>query len=119
MIAHNGERNRKTPSLDIIGYMAGTLFILLGLFPKVSGLLSAMPPPVMGAILISVSSFMNTSGKHVKGNQAFLLKASIAMSSDCGRSPACARTLRNKASVVAAAVWPDWPASSSNNLDSP
>jgi len=39
--------------------------------------------------------------------QASLLKTSIAMSSDCGHSPACARTLRNKASVVAAAVWPD------------
>jgi hypothetical protein len=39
--------------------------------------------------------------------QASLLKASIVMSSDCGCSPACARTLLNKASVVAAAVWPD------------
>ena len=46
----------------VIGYMAGTLFILLGLFPKVSGLLSVMPPPVMGAILIFVTSFMITSG---------------------------------------------------------
>jgi NCS2 family nucleobase:cation symporter-2 len=42
----------------VIGYMAGTLFILLGLFPKVSGLLSVMPAPVMGAILIFVTSFM-------------------------------------------------------------
>jgi xanthine permease XanP len=45
-----------------IGYMAGTLFIVLGLFPKVSGLLSVMPPPVMGAILIFVTSFMIMSG---------------------------------------------------------
>jgi xanthine permease XanP len=46
----------------VIRYMAGTLFILLGLFPNVSGLLSVMPPPVMGAILIFVTSFMITSG---------------------------------------------------------
>ena len=45
-----------------IGYMAGGLFILLGLFPKVSGILSMMPAPVMGAILIYVSSFMIVSG---------------------------------------------------------
>jgi NCS2 family nucleobase:cation symporter-2 len=42
--------------------MAGGLFILLGLFPKVSGILSMMPAPVMGAILIYVSSFMIVSG---------------------------------------------------------
>jgi NCS2 family nucleobase:cation symporter-2 len=46
----------------IIGYTAGTLFILLGLFPKVAGLLSVMPAPVMGAILIFVTSFMIMSG---------------------------------------------------------
>ncbi len=45
-----------------IGFMAGTMFILLGLFPKVSGLLSVMPAPVMGAILIFVTSFMIMSG---------------------------------------------------------
>ncbi len=45
-----------------IGYMAGGLFILLGLLPKVSGILSVMPAPVMGAILIFVTSFMIVSG---------------------------------------------------------
>jgi len=45
-----------------IAYMAGGLFILLGFFPKFSGLLSVMPSPVMGAILIYVTSFMVVSG---------------------------------------------------------
>lgn len=45
-----------------IAYMAGGLFILLAFFPKVAGFLSIMPPPVMGAILIFVSSFMIISG---------------------------------------------------------
>jgi len=45
-----------------IGYMAGALFILFGFFPKISGLLSVMPTPVMGAILIFVTSFMIVSG---------------------------------------------------------
>jgi NCS2 family nucleobase:cation symporter-2 len=45
-----------------IGYAAGALFIVLGFSPKVSGLLSVMPTPVMGAILIFVTSFMVLSG---------------------------------------------------------
>jgi NCS2 family nucleobase:cation symporter-2 len=45
-----------------IGYAAGALFALLGFSPKISGLLSVMPVPVMGAILIFVTSFMVLSG---------------------------------------------------------
>ncbi|HEY8180594.1 MAG TPA: solute carrier family 23 protein [Thermoanaerobaculia bacterium] len=45
-----------------IGYSAGALFILLGFSPKIAGLLSVMPVPVMGAILIFVTSFMILSG---------------------------------------------------------
>lgn len=45
-----------------IGYAAGALFMLLGFSPKISGLLSIMPTPVMGAILIFVTSFMILSG---------------------------------------------------------
>jgi len=45
-----------------IGYMAGALFIIFGFFPKISGLLSVMPTPVMGSILIFVTSFMIISG---------------------------------------------------------
>jgi NCS2 family nucleobase:cation symporter-2 len=48
-----------------IAYVAGGLFILLAFLPKVSGLLSAMPSPVMGAILIYVSSFMIVSGMQI------------------------------------------------------
>jgi NCS2 family nucleobase:cation symporter-2 len=45
-----------------IGFMAGAIFILLGFFPKIAGLLSLMPMPVMGAILVYVTSFMIMSG---------------------------------------------------------
>lgn len=46
----------------VIGYMAGGLFIVLGFFPRVTGVLSVMPMPVMGAILIFVACFMIASG---------------------------------------------------------
>ena len=45
-----------------IGYAAGALFVVLGFFPKISGVLSVMPMPVMGAILVFVTSFMIVSG---------------------------------------------------------
>ena len=48
-----------------IGYAAGGLFILLGFSPKISGLLSVMPTPVMGAILVFVTSFMILSGMQI------------------------------------------------------
>ena len=46
----------------IIGYMAGGLFIIIGFLPKITGALSIMPMPVMGAILIFVTCFMIISG---------------------------------------------------------
>lgn len=46
----------------VIGYMAGGLFIVLGFFPRITGVLSVMPMPVMGAILIFVVCFMIASG---------------------------------------------------------
>jgi NCS2 family nucleobase:cation symporter-2 len=48
-----------------IGFMAGGLFIGLGFFPKISALLSLMPTPVIGAILIFVTSFMILSGVQI------------------------------------------------------
>ena len=48
-----------------IGYAAGALFVVLGFSPKISGLLSLMPQPVMGAILIFVTSFMLLSGVQI------------------------------------------------------
>ena len=46
----------------VIGFAAGGLFAALGLSPKLSALLSIMPAPVSGAILVYVVSFMMISG---------------------------------------------------------
>jgi len=48
-----------------IGYAAGALFVALGFSPKITGLLSLMPSPVMGAILVFVTSFMILSGVQI------------------------------------------------------
>lgn len=45
-----------------IGYVAGLLFIVLGFSPKLSSILSIMPRPVMGAIVVYVTCFMIFSG---------------------------------------------------------
>jgi xanthine permease XanP len=45
-----------------VGVMAGALFITLAFFPKIGSLLSIMPAPVMGAILVFVTCFMIMSG---------------------------------------------------------
>jgi len=45
-----------------VGVMAGGLFIILAFFPKIGALLSIMPAPVMGAILVFVTCFMIMSG---------------------------------------------------------
>jgi NCS2 family nucleobase:cation symporter-2 len=48
-----------------VGFAAGVLFVVLGFSPKVSGLFSLMPSPVMGAILIFVTAFMLVSGVQI------------------------------------------------------
>ena len=48
-----------------IGFVAGGIFILLAFFPKLSSLVSIMPDPVMGAILIFVICFMILSGLQI------------------------------------------------------
>jgi xanthine permease XanP len=48
-----------------IGFMAGILFIILGFSPKVGVLLSVMPKPLMGAILIYVTCFMILSSLQI------------------------------------------------------
>jgi xanthine permease XanP len=48
-----------------VGYVAGLLFVALGFFPKLSSLLSVMPMPVMGAILVFVTCFMLLSGMQI------------------------------------------------------
>ena len=45
-----------------IGGGAGLLYILLGFSPKLSSIMSIMPRPVMGAILVYVTCFMLLSG---------------------------------------------------------
>ena len=45
-----------------VGFAAGGLFICLGFLPKMAAFFSIMPPPVMGAILIFVTSFMVLAG---------------------------------------------------------
>lgn len=45
-----------------IGFAAGGLFALLGFSPKIGAVLSVMPSPVMGAILLFVMSYMLLSG---------------------------------------------------------
>ena len=49
----------------VIGFAAGGLFILLGLSPKLSALVSVMPAPVAGAIIVFVVCFMMTSGLQI------------------------------------------------------
>ena len=46
----------------VIGFAAGGLFAVLGFSPKLSALLSIMPAPVSGAILVFVVCFMMISG---------------------------------------------------------
>lgn len=48
-----------------IGFAAGGLFMLLGFSPKLSAVLSVMPTPVMGAIVMFVASFMVMSGLQI------------------------------------------------------
>jgi xanthine permease XanP len=48
-----------------IGYTAGGIYIILAFSPKISALLSIMPTPVMGAILVFVTCFMIMSGLQI------------------------------------------------------
>jgi xanthine permease XanP len=45
-----------------VGYLVGLFFILLVFLPKVSVILTLMPPPVMGASLLYVASYLIASG---------------------------------------------------------
>jgi xanthine permease XanP len=61
-----------------IGFMAGGLFIVLAFSPKISSLLSIMPSPVMGAILVFVTCFMIMSGLQIiLGSEASQRKAFV------------------------------------------
>ena len=49
----------------VIGFAAGGLFAALGFSPKLSAILSVMPPPVSGAIIVFVVCFMLISGLQI------------------------------------------------------
>ena len=90
-----------------IGYAAGGLFILLAFSPKISGLLSVMPTPVMGAILIFVTTYMILSGiqiilgSGVDARKTFVIGVSLifGLSLDILPSP-----LRERDALAAAPV---------------
>jgi NCS2 family nucleobase:cation symporter-2 len=46
----------------VIAYSSGGIFIIIGFLPKIAALFSIMPYPVMGAIVVFVTSFMLLSG---------------------------------------------------------
>jgi NCS2 family nucleobase:cation symporter-2 len=66
-----------------IGYMAGVLFILIAFLPRITGVLSLMPMPVMGAILVFVTCFMIASsiqiiiGTGMDNRKTFVIGISI------------------------------------------
>lgn len=49
----------------IIAWSAGLMFIFLGFLPKMAALFSIMPLPVMGAIVVFVTSYMLISGMQI------------------------------------------------------
>jgi len=64
----------------IIGYSAGLIFVLLGFSPIVSGALALMPAPVMGAILLYVTSFMVVSGMQIIWSSGIDLRKTFVVS---------------------------------------
>ncbi len=78
----------------VIGFVAGGLFIVIGFFPKASGILSVMPIPVMGAILVFVTCFMIMSGLQIilssglDVRKTFIIGVSIIFSFGLDMTPA-------------------------------
>ena len=62
-----------------IGFAAGGLFALIGFSPKVGGILSIMPPPVMGAVLLFSATFMIVSGIQIIFGTGFDPKKTIVV----------------------------------------
>jgi NCS2 family nucleobase:cation symporter-2 len=48
-----------------IAYVTGLFLILLTLFPRVTGALVLIPPPVMGAVLVYAAAFLIVSGAQI------------------------------------------------------
>jgi len=49
----------------VVAYVAGGAFMLLGLSPKISTVLTLMPSPVAGALLLFVTAYMMMSGVQI------------------------------------------------------
>lgn len=48
-----------------IAYITGLFLLLLTLFPRITGILILIPPPVMGAVLVYTAAFLIVSGAHI------------------------------------------------------
>lgn len=63
----------------VIGYATGVLFIILGFFPKIAGLLAVMPSPVIGAILILMTSFIVITGVQIIFNSGINTRKALVI----------------------------------------
>jgi NCS2 family nucleobase:cation symporter-2 len=63
----------------IIGICAGIIYILLAFFPKLTGFVSIMPSPVMGAILIFVAGFIIIAGLEIICARPFTVRMAFVV----------------------------------------
>jgi xanthine permease XanP len=82
-----------------IAYATGGIFIALAFLPKLSGLLAAMPRPVMGAALMFVAAFIIVSGLQIVNSRlldarrTFVIGLSFVIAIAVDISPAYFRAL--------------------------
>ena len=62
-----------------IGIIAGIIFICLAFLPKLTAIVSIMPPPVMGAILIFVTSFVIIAGFQILLTRPFTTRMAFVV----------------------------------------
>ena len=55
----------------VIGYAAGAILLVLGLFPKVGGLLAVMPPAVLGGATVAMFGLVAVSGLKIIASAGF------------------------------------------------
>ncbi|MCX5997932.1 MAG: purine/pyrimidine permease [Chloroflexi bacterium] len=63
----------------VIAYAAGGIIIVLAFFPRLSELFIIMPPPVMGATLISAISFMIVAGFQIIGTRVLDVRRTFVL----------------------------------------
>lgn len=82
-----------------IAYATGGIFLVLAFMPKVSGVLAAMPRPVMGAALMFVAAFIFVNGLQIiasrllDSRRTFVIGLSFMIAIAVDISPAFFRTL--------------------------